>query len=274
MIKAQGVSYDVEIVGEGEPLLLLHGFTGSKETWRSFLPSWSNHFRVIAVDLLGHGKTDHPTDELRYHIETIAQDLLMILDSIHVEQAHILGYSMGGRVAITFAKLYPHRVRSLILESTTAGIEDENERIGRVKKDRKLADFIEKSGVSAFVTRWEDIPLFASQKHLPKQSRDDVRNERLLNHAIGLSNSLRGMGTGVQPSWWQRLHEFHMPVLLLCGEYDEKFIGILARMEQMLPNATRIQISEAGHAIHVEQPEKFDTIVMGFLKSLTNKEVI
>lgn len=270
MIKLGGVMYDVEEVGAGEPLLLLHGFTGSKETWRSFLSSWSKHFRVIAVDLLGHGKTEHPVDEARYNIEVVAHDLLILVDSIHAEQVHILGYSMGGRLAVTFASLYPKRVRSLVLESTTAGLEEKEEREARVQKDRKLANFIETAGIPAFVDKWEAVPLFASQKRLSKSSRDRLRNERLRNNEIGLANSLRGMGTGVQPSCWHRLHKFQMPVLLLCGEYDEKFIGILSRMEYMLPNARIIQISDAGHAIHVEQPEKFDTIVMGFLNSLTN----
>ena len=103
---AQGVSYEYEVVGSGEPLLLLHGFTGSMETWRSFISSWSEQFQVIVVDLVGHGKTESPEDVAHYDIRNVALQMKELLDYLHIEKAHILGYSMGGRLAITMACLY------------------------------------------------------------------------------------------------------------------------------------------------------------------------
>jgi 2-succinyl-6-hydroxy-2,4-cyclohexadiene-1-carboxylate synthase len=122
-------------------------------------------------------------------------------------------------------------------------------------------------GLEAFVERWENIPLFASQQQLPYSVREQMRQQRLQNNPLGLANSLRGMGTGMQPSWWSSLHRLCMPVLLLGGEYDEKFLRILQCMEQRLPNAEFVQVSGAGHTIHVEQPEKFDTIVRSFFQA-------
>jgi 2-succinyl-6-hydroxy-2,4-cyclohexadiene-1-carboxylate synthase len=266
--KINGVSYEYEVTGSGDPLLLLHGFTGNMDMWRPFLPSWSRKFQVITVDLLGHGKTDSPREAERFQIEQAAHDLVCLLEQLGIERAHILGYSMGGRLAITLACLYPERVSSLLLENCTAGLETQEERTERIAKDETLASFIEQHGVPAFVEKWENIPLFASQKQLPREVQEAIREQRLQNYAFGLANSLRGMGTGKQPSWWEALKSLKMPVLLLSGEYDEKFFRILSRMKKLIPNAKLVQISGAGHAIHVEQHEKFDTIVMGFLQNL------
>lgn len=266
-IKLGGIHYEYEVIGSGDTLLLLHGFTGSKDVWSCFLPSWSRNLQIIAIDLPGHGKTDSPDDWKRYDIEKIAADMIALLDSLGVKQAHVLGYSMGGRLAITIASLYSERVRSLVLESCTPGLESEEERKERKRQDWQQADFIIEHGMETFVERWENIPLFASRQQLPDSVREQMRQKRLQNNPLGLANSLRGMGTGMQPSWWDSLHRLCMPVLLLSGEYDEKFLRILQRMEQLLPNAEFVQVSGAGHTIHVEQPEKFDTIVRSFLHS-------
>src|SRR5581483_9507898 len=94
-----GLTYEYEVTGNGDALLVLHGFTGSMDTWHGFLPSWSQELQVIAVDLPGHGKTDSPSDPGRYSIEKVAADMTALLDHLGVQQAHVLGYSMGGRVA-------------------------------------------------------------------------------------------------------------------------------------------------------------------------------
>ncbi|UOB78537.1 2-succinyl-6-hydroxy-2,4-cyclohexadiene-1-carboxylate synthase [Bacillus sp. ZJS3] len=267
-VTLQGVSYEYEVVGSGEPLLLLHGFTGSMETWRSFVPSWSEQFQVILVDIVGHGKTESPEDVTHYDIRNVALQMKELLDYLHIEKAHILGYSMGGRLAITMACLYPEYVRSLLLENCTAGLKSEDERKERCEKDERLAHKIEREGIESFVSMWESIPLFETQKRLAQNVQEAVRKERLANNPKGLANSLRGMGTGAQPSWWNELKNLKMPVLLMNGEQDEKFFRILKNIEKCVSDVKFVKIDGAGHAIHVEQPEKFDTIVKGFLKTM------
>ncbi|WP_243524979.1 2-succinyl-6-hydroxy-2,4-cyclohexadiene-1-carboxylate synthase [Bacillus pseudomycoides] len=267
-VTLQGVKYEYEVVGSGEPILLLHGFTGSMETWHKFIPSWSKQFQVITVDLVGHGGTESPEDLTHYDIQNVALQMTTLLDQLHIEKAHILGYSMGGRLAITMACLYPNRVKSLLLENCTAGFEMESDRQERRMKDEQLADRIELEGIKAFVNRWENIPLFATQKNLPQDVKEAVRKERLANNPRGLANSLRGMGTGAQPSWWEQLERLKMSVLLMNGEHDQKFFHILKNIQKSIPHAEFVKIDGAGHAIHVEQPQKFGTIVEGFLKTM------
>ncbi|MED4974325.1 alpha/beta hydrolase, partial [Geobacillus thermoleovorans] len=153
----------------------------------------------------------------------------------------------------------------LVLESSSPGLETEEERRARREADEALARKIETEGVRAFVDDWEKIPLFATQQTLPDPVRAAIRRERLRHTATGLANSLRGMGTGVQPSFWERLGELAMPVLLVCGERDEKFCRIAAQMHERLPNSELICVKGAGHAIHVEQPGIFAKIVSEFM---------
>lgn len=262
-----GIQYHVEQYGSGFPLVLLHGFTGAASTWKPFCPIWGQHSDLVMVDLIGHGETKSPGDMERYDIKEAANDIKVLLDQLGIEKTDLLGYSMGGRTAITFASLYPERVRKLILESTTPGLKTSEEREARIQKDYKLAARIEREGVEKFIDFWETIPLFHSQLNLPAEVREQIRSQRLKNNPIGLANSLRGMGTGAQPSWWDELVNFDFETLLITGELDKKFCKIADDMALKLPNPTKLTINGCGHAIHVEEREKFGTIVSEFLSN-------
>ncbi|NKE08011.1 2-succinyl-6-hydroxy-2,4-cyclohexadiene-1-carboxylate synthase [Mesobacillus selenatarsenatis] len=262
-----GVRYNVEQCGVGFPLVLLHGFTGAASTWKPFCPIWGQHSTLLMVDLIGHGETESPGDIARYDIKKAAMDLKELLDQLGIEKADFLGYSMGGRTAITFASLFPERVRKLLLESTTPGMVNYEDREARIQQDHKLADKIENEGLERFIDFWESIPLFKSQLNLPTELREQIRSQRLRNDPVGLANSLRGMGTGVQPSWWDKLEVFGFETLLITGELDEKFCRIATDMASRLPNPTHLTINGCGHAIHVEEREKFGTIVSEFLSN-------
>ena len=260
-----GIRYHVDIWGEGFPLLLLHGFTGSGEGWQEFIPYWKTHSKVIAPDIIGHGKTDSPTEVTSYNIEKVAQGLNALLEELQIEKIDVLGYSMGGRLALTFAINYPEKVRRLILESSSPGLETDNERKARQLQDDKLALLIKEQGIQNFVEYWENIALFQSQKKLPESVQNNIRKQRLSNNSIGLMNSLYGMGTGAQPSWWDALKLIQSPTLLITGSQDEKFCQIAEKMAKVLKNSQWVSITDCGHAIHVEKPEIFGTIVSEFL---------
>ena len=262
------VDYRYIDVGTGEPLLLLHGFTGSKETWDTLINALSSQYRVIALDLLGHGETNSPIDESRYRMEEVANDIREFLDKLEIKSVHLLGYSMGGRLALYFALHYPTYITSLILESCTPGLPKIEDRIARKESDENLATFILEKGIPAFVEKWENVPLFHPQKSLPANKQEEIRKGRLMQMPTGLSNSLKGMGTGVQPSLWEDINQITAPTLLICGELDEKFCNIMGKMEKSMKSAHLEKVLNAGHAIHVEQEGKFVTIVSGFLNHI------
>ncbi|WP_264738847.1 2-succinyl-6-hydroxy-2,4-cyclohexadiene-1-carboxylate synthase [Cytobacillus firmus] len=260
-----GVRYHVDTWGAGFPLLLLHGFTGNSEGWKEFAPFWKDHSKTIALDIIGHGESGSPPDIGHYQIEESAAVINSLLEKMGIGKIDVLGYSMGGRLALTFAVKYPEKVRMLILESASPGLRAEKERHDRRIQDAKLSKRIRQEGINNFIEYWEDIPLFQSQKSLPEKIRTRIRSQRLANSIDGLANSLNGMGTGAQPSWWDALVQLEMPVLLITGELDQKFCKIAEEMSKILPSVQWKSIEDAGHAIHVEKPELFGTIVSGFL---------
>jgi len=253
--------------GEGiEGILLLHGFTGDGDAWRAHAPALSRHATVVAVDLIGHGRSDAPGDPTRYGMERCVADLLAALDHLDMSRVAVLGYSMGARVALHLAAAAPNRVSALILESGSPGLAAEEERRARRDGDEALAARIERDGVEAFVDYWEALPLFGTQRRAPPAVRFMRRQQRLRNSAIGLANSLRGMGTGAQASLWDRLGEIHTPTLLIVGALDDKFRVIGRAMDAALPHARLAIVPDAGHAVHLEQPAEFDRLVGDFLK--------
>jgi 2-succinyl-6-hydroxy-2,4-cyclohexadiene-1-carboxylate synthase len=260
-----GIGYHVDIVGDGFPLVLLHGFTGDSTTWKPFFSQWSKEYKLISIDIIGHGKTDSPQELERYDILSVTHDIKQILEQFEIEKAHFLGYSMGGRLALSFAIQYPQFVHKLVLESSSPGLGTEQERENRRMQDHKLSDFIRVNGIDSFVEYWEKIPLFSTQKTLPLHRQEEIKKQRLKNSVTGLCNSLIGMGTGAQPSWWQRLSEIEAETLLLTGTLDQKFCLIAEKMKKEMNHVEWIKIEECGHAIHVEQSEKFGTIVNRFL---------
>ena len=263
--------YNFEIAGSGEerPLLLLHGFTGSSQNWLPLLPHLTQQRQVLAVDLLGHGRTPSPPRAIRYGMEVVAADLLDLLDQLAIEQTDILGYSMGGRLALFLAAQAPQRIGALILESASPGLKDKEEQLARRQQDNTLADRIEREGVASFVDHWESLPLWASQKQMSEDNRATLRQQRLQNNPVGLANSLRGMGTGAQPSQWGRLGKLRLPTLLLAGELDAKFVAINREMAALLPNARLEIVPGAGHAVHLERPSHYAALVGKFLRNHT-----
>lgn len=271
-LKIHGVQYNVERAGQGDALVLLHGFTGSAENWRAHISVFEKYFSVVALDFLGHGKSESPSAPLRYRMEWRVADLREILDELEIAAANLLGYSMGGRVALHFANAYPERVTSLILSSASPGIQDSNERQARAASDAELAEKIEREGIENFIEYWTNLPLFATQTRLPESAREKLKQQRLQNNALGLANSLRGLSVGVQAPLWDALPSIRIPTLLIAGQLDEKFSNIARAMANAMPNAELKIVADAGHAIHLEQPEMFDEIVLEYFKRLETRD--
>ncbi len=270
MFDIRGVRTYVERRGEKHlpTIVLLHGFTGSTKTWHEVAHTLSKQYYVIAVDLIGHGKTESPLAPDRYRMDEQIADLHHLFQVLQLKKPLLLGYSMGGRVALGYAATYPERIKGLLLESSSPGLRTEHERNVRCQADTKLADRIENDGIEKFVDFWQEIPLFRSQKRLSTERQLAVRNERLKQNPIGLANSLRGIGTGSQPSFWDELERLKFPVLLLTGSEDEKFENIAREMKRLFPNVLHESIKDAGHAIHVEKPRQFATMIERYLKTL------
>lgn len=255
-----------EIEGEGPPVLLLHGFTGSGETLEELAAMLADRHRTLRIDLLGHGRSDAPCGPDSYAMQACVQDLVAVLDALGIERTHVIGYSLGGRVALGLAALRPERVGSVIAVGAHPGLRDAALRAERIERDEALAASIERDGVEAFVERWMCNPLFTSQRARRGEAFwARARAQRLSNRSWGLAASLRGIGAGAQPDLRDALSRSGVPILLAVGADDARY---LALAHELLPGLARGELAEiprAGHAAHLENPEAFVATARDFL---------
>lgn len=226
-------------------LVLLHGFTQTRQSWRRTAQALAPRYRALVPDLPGHGQAAHRTpsfDACAAYVRALAPTPTFTL----------VGYSMGGRIALHSAlTLGPSIVTRLVLVGASPGIADPSERAQRRAADEALADRIETLDIEAFAREWGSQPLFAGQ---PPRVAAGAHADRLRNTPAGLAAALRGLGTGVMEPLWDRLPALAIPVTLIVGERDEKFRTLAARMMERLPNATLTVIEGAGHAAQLEDP--------------------
>lgn len=244
--------------------VVLHGFTGSAAAMApltSRLPG-----PVLALDLPGHGSGPVSGDPVDY---TMSAAIAGVVDAAaHLERFTLVGYSMGGRVALHVALACPDRVTALALIGARAGIDDPAERAERIAADEALADRIESEGIEWFADFWASQPLFATQRsRLSAERQAELRAQRLTCDPGGLSHSLRGMGAGAVEPVGCRLGELSMACALIAGADDAKFAAIAHQMATAIPQATVSLIPDAGHAAHLEAPDATAAAVIQCMSS-------
>ncbi|NTW49143.1 MAG: 2-succinyl-6-hydroxy-2,4-cyclohexadiene-1-carboxylate synthase [Chlorobiales bacterium] len=246
----------LEIGKPDKPLILfLHGFLGSAEDWLDVMEPLASDFRCLAIDLPGHGKTIVTGGDEVYRMELVAEGIVHFLQTLGINTCYLVGYSMGGRLALYLALHYPEVFQKVLLESASPGLKTEAERTARRAHDEALAREILQTNFSVFLQRWYDLPLFKTLKaHL---NFDRVLERRKANSPEGLALSLRQMGTGVQPSLWEKLSGAEVPIRLVVGENDQKFVGIGNEMAGLCKTAELSIIPDAGHTAHIENRNAF-----------------
>lgn len=255
----------VEQGGSGPVVLLLHGFTGSARSWDAIRAELMTRFTVIAVDLPGHGRSGIPTGA--FGMGDVARELAALLTAATTSPAAVLGYSMGGRIALRLALDHPSVVGSLILESTSPGIGDPSEREARRRSDAELASLMVRQGLAAFVDQWEQLPLWARHSRMPAGERARLREIRLSHDPGMLSVMLTSTGAGEDPPVLERLPEIQVPALLIAGMLDAAYVAHARAMAARLPNARVEIVPNAGHMVHFEAPARFHAVVKTFLEA-------
>jgi len=236
------------MAGVPEPLILLHGFMQTGRGWDEVVRHLDGErYRPLAPDIRGHGSaaTRRPID-----FASCVDDIARLGGA----RFTLAGYSQGGRLALHVALAHLERVARLVLVSATAGIEDDAERARRRAADEELAAWMEADGrlMTEVADRWGAQPLFAGQS--PEVARA-ARHDRLSNEPADVAAALRGIGTGVMAPLWERIGELsEMPVTVLAGELDAKYVALGERLVGALPRARLTVVPEAGHALPLESP--------------------
>jgi 2-succinyl-6-hydroxy-2,4-cyclohexadiene-1-carboxylate synthase len=240
-------------------LVLLHGFTQTRQSWRRTAQALHGRYRALVPDLPGHGQAAHRTpsfDACAAYVRALSPARTFTL----------CGYSMGGRIALhTALTLGPQIVTRLVLVGASPGLADPQARAERRTADDALADRLETLDIETFAREWGSQPLFAGQ---PERVAAAAYADRLRNTPQGLASALRGLGTGVMEPLWDRLPQLAIPVTLVVGERDAKFRTTAEAMLARLPNAQLVVVEGAGHAVQLEMPAAVaDAIYQSFSSS-------
>ena len=226
-------------------VVLLHGFTHTGASWRPVARALGERYRALAPDIRGHGSA---SDRRPADLAGVLEDLTGVISP----RATLVGYSMGGRLALHAALAQTPLIQRLVLIGASPGLAEASKRRARRLADQELAGEIETMTIERFARLWAQTPVLAG---LPDEVAQRVHQDRLRNTPAGLAAALRGLGTGVLPSVWGRLGELSMPVTLVVGARDHKFQAIAAEMARALPHGEVVVVSGAGHAVHLEVPE-------------------
>lgn len=236
--------------GSGPRVVLVHGFTQTARSWDDLARDLAADHEVVAVDAPGHGGSSAVRADLGRGAE--------LLGAIGGRATYV-GYSMGGRLCLHLAVARPDLVERLALVSATGGIDAAVERAARRADDEALAVSLERDGLDTFLDRWVARPMFAG---LPATGLEDRRR----NTVEGLASSLRLAGTGTQRPLWDELASVTMPVLLVAGALDARFVAAAERMAALLPEATLEIVAGAGHTVHLERPDAFRAVLANWLR--------
>jgi 2-succinyl-6-hydroxy-2,4-cyclohexadiene-1-carboxylate synthase len=225
----------------------LHGFTQRGTMWDEAAALAGGEW--VTPDLPGHGgRAACPWEEA----VRIVADLLGEAPPPRC----LVGYSMGGRLALAVALDHPGLVDRLALLSAAPGIADPEVRRRRAEEDRALAEHIEEAGVAAFLDEWLDQPWFGGGQTPSAEWRAAERAARMGSTAAGLAGALRLLGQGAQPALGERLGELRVPVLLVAGADDERYAALARSMGEQIRHAEVALVARAGHALVGERPRE------------------
>jgi pimeloyl-ACP methyl ester carboxylesterase len=243
---SNGVKIHYAVTGQGDPVLLIHGFTmDGKRQWgdTGIVEALAKDYRVITLDCRGHGKSGKPHDPEKYGLQ-MAEDAVRLLDHLKIQKAHVAGYSMGAFVTLKLVTAHPDRVLTATLGG--AGWSTEQDDAFRIK----LAESLEEGkGLGPLVER-----LTPAGRPKPTEEQIRVINQMLLsvNDAKALAAVLRGWKTLRVPE--ADLRKNQVPTLALIGELDPLKVGVDA-LKGRMPNITIEVISDADHITAIRRPE-------------------
>ena len=242
-------------------VLFLHGFMGSGEDFAVVANLLKSDFCCLLIDLPGHGHTEVSLDA-NYRMPELASAIVKLLTELSIKKCFLVGYSMGGRLALYLTLRFPQYFIKVVLESASPGLETKAARVNRIKQDLEVAKKLKNLDFALFLEQWYSNPLFISFKQHPNYNQAIAK--RLKNDPHKLAKSLRYMGLGSQPSLWQELKTNQIPLLSIVGELDRKFIAIAEKIASLSTNSKLEIVKNTDHNVHFEQPLMYAEILNSF----------
>ena len=249
-INRDGVKIYYDVHGSGSPLLLTHGYSSTSAMWQGQIEALSKNHKLVLWDMRGHGQSDYPDDPKAYSEALTVADMAALLDEVGADSAIIGGLSLGGYMSLAFYRAHPDRVRALLIIDTGPGFKKDDAREAWNKRAHETGDRFEREGLAVLKS--------ASRERSTVSHRD----------ASGLARAARGMLTQRDARVIESLPTIKVPSLVVVGADDAPFLAASDYMAAKIPEAKKVVIPAAGHAVNIDQPQAFIDAVLPFLDGL------
>ena len=264
-IKANGISINYELAGQGKCLTLIHGMGSNLSTWFYQVPSFSKHYQVLTYDVRGHGQTEANNEELT--IELWVDDLYALLKGLNINEVFLLGHSMGGSIALQFTLKHSKMVKALILSSSVGakGRSEEEIRQGAAARQAEI-EAIKKEGMQAVA---EDRLKHNFSPDFVKKHPEIAERYKAIQLQNTPENYLRLIKHAERPSIGPDLSKISCPTLIMAGEYD---FGVLAEAKvfHKAIRSSQFKVFPTKHSTYAEVPQDYNQTVLTFLAGITN----
>jgi len=265
--EANGISINYEVTGDGRWLTLIHGAGDNLEAWWNQVPVFSREYRVLTYDVRGYGQTETPEGE--YSTEILVEDLYQLLRTLGIDGTYVLGYSMGGRIALGLTLDHPEMVKALILANSGVApmqrSQEEMAQMARMREERMAR--VEKEGLEPIM---DETTAMVFSPGWPEQNPEVVeryKQIRLRNDPKAYLVAMRAMVWGAAPP---DVSVIRCPTLIIAGEHDGLMGAQSGKASQELIPGSRLKLMASGHASAIENPEEFNATVLEFLAGVAD----
>src|SRR6187549_2918201 len=236
-LNRDGVNIHYEVHGDGPPLILTHGYSSTSAMWQGQIAALSRQHKLVLWDMRGHGQSDYPADPAAYSEVLTVADIAALLDAVDAKQAIVGGLSLGGYMSLAFDRSHPERVRALLIIDTGPGFKKDDAREAWNKRAHDTGDRFDREGLEVLKS--------ASRERSSVTHRD----------ATGLARAARGMLTQRDARVIESLPDIKVPSLIVVGADDTPFLAASDYMAAKIPDAVKVVIPAAGHAVNIDQPQ-------------------
>ena len=241
-------------------LVLLHGFTGSPASWDPIVARLPSSARILRPALLGHCGAPAPdVSGFDHEVDRLAA----LVRAEGLVDSRLVGYSLGARVGLGLLLRHPALFTSAVLVGLHPGLPDPQARRRRRAEDEALACLLESAGLPAFVSAWEALPLFDTQRRLPEPLCARRRAIRLGHDPAGLARALRTLGLGAMPDRHPALGDLSVPAIFVAGAEDGKFRDVAEDLVSRVSSARLLVVPGAGHDVVLERPDAVASLLAG-----------
>ena len=259
-----GVRLYYEEVGEGEPLVFSHEYAGDYRSWGPQVRAFARRFRVITYSHRGYLPSSVPADPAAYSQEQLVEDLRGLLDHLGIARANLCGLSMGGYVTLAFSLTYPERCRSAVLAGCGTGSDDP---ATFRAEGLRIIEAIRTEGIAAFADRYargpQRVQFLRKDPAGWAEFRDRLAEHSSEGQALIFDNVQRKRRTVYD--WAERMRASTVPTLIVTGDEDEGCLRPGLFMKAQIPGAGLAMLPMTGHTINLEEPERFNALVLDFL---------